>query len=627
MNRTVPTSFFILLGLILITAGCHKQTDPAGDAGDMSGATISSDFPSVAQIPEFETPEIVSLTAEELAALGPANDLPAEWVLPGAFSARVFRPTRFKSCPLYDTATAFLEKNSVILANWGQFKELDLVVESEGISFVPLTDPASGQTLPQRFPLPVRALCLTKSEPFGAEAITNFAFGQQQTGLADQTIGSFTVKAITRQVRVPLDSTGRNSATVDDIVTALYQPAPNSAVILTAPKQDVERFFTLGGGDSRGALAQRLGRLDTTKSDFTFLYDFQNSLKEAIHLPVSQELADLLVKKAKAAALKINGSAADGESAITIDTVAGSAEDAVEIEHGFGTALMQLVQMREKLPEETPAELSDYMNRLGEIVKTTAKVEKNDQIVTVSFPKNEAVQSLLGDALGYFNRAIDQANQQARYQQVAQQLAFIGRAMNNTYYAKNNELPPLAIRAADGTPLLSWRVALLPAFGPEGEALYNQFKLDEPWDSENNIKLLEKMPQIYASPLDPTITTKTTYQMFASPDTPFGAAGGALKLGDIPNPGHTFMVVAVVPEKAIEWTRPDTLAFQPDKFTEIFGNIVLAAPVMGELFGAPLTGAEDEIKAITGWIMGQAPEQDEAEAPPAPAETPAEPLP
>ena len=74
MNRTVPTSFFILLGLILITAGCHKQTDPAGDAGDMSGATISSDFPSVAQIPEFETPEIVSLTAEELAALGEYTD-------------------------------------------------------------------------------------------------------------------------------------------------------------------------------------------------------------------------------------------------------------------------------------------------------------------------------------------------------------------------------------------------------------------------------------------------------------------------------------------------------------------------------------------------------------------------
>ncbi|MBQ3332521.1 MAG: hypothetical protein IJG83_03770, partial [Thermoguttaceae bacterium] len=63
MNRTVLTSFFISLGLIFMTAGCHKQTDPTDDSGDMSGATISSDFSSMAQIPEFETPEIVSLSA------------------------------------------------------------------------------------------------------------------------------------------------------------------------------------------------------------------------------------------------------------------------------------------------------------------------------------------------------------------------------------------------------------------------------------------------------------------------------------------------------------------------------------------------------------------------------------
>ena len=40
---------------------------------------------------------------------------------------------------------------------------------------------------------------------------------------------------------------------------------------------------------------------------------------------------------------------------------------------------------------------------------------------------------------------------------------------------------------------------LILPFLEEGE-LFNQFKLDEPWDSENNKKLIEKMPRVYAAP-------------------------------------------------------------------------------------------------------------------------------
>jgi hypothetical protein len=46
-----------------------------------------------------------------------------------------------------------------------------------------------------------------------------------------------------------------------------------------------------------------------------------------------------------------------------------------------------------------------------------------------------------------------------------------------------------------GAKLLSWRVALLPLVG-ETE-LYNRFKVDEPWDSANNSKLLTNMPRVY----------------------------------------------------------------------------------------------------------------------------------
>ncbi len=39
---------------------------------------------------------------------------------------------------------------------------------------------------------------------------------------------------------------------------------------------------------------------------------------------------------------------------------------------------------------------------------------------------------------------------------------------------------------------------ILPFLGdPELTQLFQQFKLDEPWDSENNAKLLINMPAIY----------------------------------------------------------------------------------------------------------------------------------
>ncbi len=55
---------------------------------------------------------------------------------------------------------------------------------------------------------------------------------------------------------------------------------------------------------------------------------------------------------------------------------------------------------------------------------------------------------------------------------------------------------PADITDKAGKPLLSWRVAILPYI--EQSELYNQFKLDEPWDSANNKKLIEKMPKLYA---------------------------------------------------------------------------------------------------------------------------------
>lgn len=51
----------------------------------------------------------------------------------------------------------------------------------------------------------------------------------------------------------------------------------------------------------------------------------------------------------------------------------------------------------------------------------------------------------------------------------------------------------------DGNALLSWRVAILPFLGDEEAKLFQEFHLDEPWDSDHNKPLMSRMPAVYAS--------------------------------------------------------------------------------------------------------------------------------
>src|SRR5262249_19820550 len=62
-----------------------------------------------------------------------------------------------------------------------------------------------------------------------------------------------------------------------------------------------------------------------------------------------------------------------------------------------------------------------------------------------------------------------------------------------------------------GRPLLSWRVHTLPFLGDdEAIALYKQFNLKEPWDSPNNLPLVDQIPVRYRAS-DGIQTKRLTY--------------------------------------------------------------------------------------------------------------------
>ena len=139
----------------------------------------------------------------------------------------------------------------------------------------------------------------------------------------------------------------------------------------------------------------------------------------------------------------------------------------------------------------------------------------------------------------------------------AKNLEQIGLAVIN-YSDSNNGVMPGTINDKDGKPLLSWRVAILPFI--EQDNLYKQFKLDEPWDSENNKKLIPKMPKLYAPVRGQAKPGETFYQVFVGKGALFGPNQLPKFPASIPDgTSNTGMVFeAGVP---VTWTKPDDLVF------------------------------------------------------------------
>ncbi len=153
----------------------------------------------------------------------------------------------------------------------------------------------------------------------------------------------------------------------------------------------------------------------------------------------------------------------------------------------------------------------------------------------------------------------------------ADNLNRIGRAMHS-YHDDFRHLPPWAIMSNDKKPLLSWRVAILPYLG-QG-ALFREFKLDEPWDSTHNKKLLARMPDLYSPPgINTTEPFSTFYQVFVGPGTAFEGPQG-IPIQTITDGSVNVVMVAEAGEP-VPWTKPKDLPYQRNK----------ALPKLGGIFG------------------------------------------
>ena len=133
----------------------------------------------------------------------------------------------------------------------------------------------------------------------------------------------------------------------------------------------------------------------------------------------------------------------------------------------------------------------------------------------------------------------------------------LGIAMH-AYHDAFSALPSQDGKQLFGNPKgggLSWRVHMLPYI--EQGPLYNQFHLDEPWDSPHNKTLISKMPVTYASPFVTDPPGQTRYKVFSDKDAVIYPGSKTTMLSITDGTSNTIMIAGG--GKPVVWTQPDDL--------------------------------------------------------------------
>lgn len=217
----------------------------------------------------------------------------------------------------------------------------------------------------------------------------------------------------------------------------------------------------------------------------------------------------------------------------------------------------------EKLPESALALLAlGSLERVdGFLADPPIKQERDKLRVSIAMP-SLSYASMAPLAAGLLLPAVQKVREAAARSQSMNNMRQCGLAMH-VYHDAMGQLPPAAICDKNGKPLLSWRVAILPYI--EQQNLYERFKLDEPWDSEHNKKLIPLMPKIYLSQSAPPATEPglTHYRCFDGKDVLFDLNRKA-RLEAVED-GLSNTIAYFETAEPIIWTKPDGLTYDEKK--------------------------------------------------------------
>ena len=219
--------------------------------------------------------------------------------------------------------------------------------------------------------------------------------------------------------------------------------------------------------------------------------------------------------------------------------------------------------------QEVPPFMMPFMN-IQTALQESTKIETDGDICRMSASAAGAGQQIgafLPMLPALIGPAIEQAQSAATRTQSKNNLKMIVLAMHNFHDVYSRFPNAGSIDKASGKKLLSWRVHLLGYLGHND--LYQQFALNEPWDSPTNKALIDKMPDVYKSPKLSLASGMTVYQVPVGPGTAFEDGEGHALRDFSDGTSNTLLVLEVSPERAVVWTQPED--FTPDSSNPLNG--------------------------------------------------------
>lgn len=191
-------------------------------------------------------------------------------------------------------------------------------------------------------------------------------------------------------------------------------------------------------------------------------------------------------------------------------------------------------------------------------------------------------------------------------------LRYLALALHN-HHDHQETLPASMSVDDEGRPLLSWRVHVLQYL--EEEALYREFRLDEPWDSPHNLALLPRMPNWYAHPLADASTARyeTHFQVIIGPGAAFEGQK-RLRLKEDFTDDHAKTILVVEARDPVPWTKPQDLPYSPHgpvpRLGGHFRGLFVAAMADGGMLQLEDSLDEQTLRALITRSGGDRPKLD-----------------
>lgn len=264
----------------------------------------------------------------------------------------------------------------------------------------------------------------------------------------------------------------------------------------------------------------------------------------------------------------------DKDLQVTLHTESGSESQAQEVMSTatalatLGRNFLKTLQESNQLKQPVQILLADAARET--LAKMKATTSGGSATVSLMLADKEKVASVLPSLIA-------SARHEAQLQVSTNNMKQIGIALHN-YHDTYGKMPPAILYGPDGKTPHSWRVAILPFL--DQAALHREYRFDEPWDSENNKKLLAKIPQTYQDPSEKGKSTNTSYFAVAGPKTIINLGAMGARMADITD-GTSNTIMVVDAKKDVPWTKPEDLAidtpasllgYDKDKFIAGLGD-------------------------------------------------------